>query len=109
MYKYACMYVCVCVCVCDIYLLDILSPCASNAGWARSLDLGKARRMFYYCATSKRHDTQHKDNNTQHKGLISDTQYKRLSIMLCHYVECHHAECRPSAYKLFTSVMYECS
>jgi hypothetical protein len=36
-----------------------------------------------------RNDTQH--NNTQHTGLICDTQHI-LSITLC--IKCHYAECR---------------
>jgi len=49
-----------------------------------------------------RHDihhnyTQHNDiehYDTQHKGLICDTQHTWHLALLCHYAECCYAECR---------------
>jgi hypothetical protein len=55
---------------------------------------------FYVNCFHWRHDTQQNDiqrNNTQHKGLICDTQHKNCYYAECrifdYYAECHYAEC----------------
>ncbi len=42
-----------------------------------------------------RHDIQH--NNTQHKGLVCNTQHKNTPYRVqseCRYADCRYAECR---------------